>query len=111
MPFTIDNSNVFVDKTLIRVSSQGTKMRTLTDEVNNYKWEPAYMNVCQKYYEIEISYDHPEFYVIIKPVKPYYCCNFEEVFEFGDNCKEYTDNRIVALTTNPTNIQKNVKLI
>ena len=38
--------------------------------------------------------------VLVKPVKPYYCYVFEDMFDFGYDCDEFSENKIINIYTN-----------
>lgn len=37
---------------------------------------------------------------LLKPIKPYYCYNFEYLFNFGFQCEEFDPNKIIKIKMN-----------
>ena len=38
--------------------------------------------------------------VLVKPIKPYYCYVFEYIFDFGYKCDEFSQNKIISISSN-----------
>lgn len=36
--------------------------------------------------------------VYLRPIRPYYVCEFERLFQFGICCEDYDENRIIKIS-------------
>ena len=67
---------------------------------SDYTWKESYIQIRDlgksKTYDIYISKDHEDYDIIIRPREKYMCANFESLFFFSQQCKDYDKNRIIG---------------
>lgn len=82
---------------IIAPSTGKLTCRTIYSNPDDYNWEHADLSITGKYFEVYYSQDHPDYDIILKPFKMYFDRNFEVIFDFGFNCRDYDENKIVTL--------------
>jgi len=72
-------------------------LKTYKEKLNdNIKWEKKNIEMSHNIYEI--YYTEYNTKKLIKPFKPYNNYEFEYIFEFGPNCRNYDKNKILDIT-------------
>jgi len=64
---------------------------------NNLKWELITINI-DKYDTFKVYYCEYKNKKLIKPYEPYFIPNFEILFDFGYECKNYNHKKIIDIT-------------
>ncbi len=83
--------------------------RTVRDSniIPNGEWELysfAKGGYCIDIYKIYVCIDN-DGSVYMKPYTPYLSFEFEQLFNFGTNCKNYDENKIIVVTEKNFNTQ------
>ena len=53
-----------------------------------------------KIYEVYLTEDNPRYKYVIKPAKKIKSLEFEKIFGFGPDCRNYNENKMVGLYKN-----------
>ncbi len=86
---------------VISIPSTGAKITRL-NTISGVEWEHAVLTLYDffdnKQYEIEYC-NHPNILhsLIIRPIRPYDCGKFEQVFGFGQHCEDFTKDKFVVI--------------
>ena len=67
---------------------------------NNMKWllfEISKQGFSSNNYLIYVSHDNNNNNIYMKPYKPYMSKEFEELFNFGIQCKNYSDDKVIMV--------------
>jgi hypothetical protein len=94
-----------IDKILFLFRIILSKVRIIDkSKCQKYKWRKvsisfndAHFRYKTKIYEVYLTEDNPRFKYVIKPSKKICSYEFERLFDFGQECNGYDENRMVGL--------------
>tara|TARA_A100001015_G_C14721485_1_gene606071 strand:- start:95 stop:394 length:300 start_codon:yes stop_codon:yes gene_type:complete len=70
-------------------------------DINESQWKLFTLYIggySTKYFQIYVYLDKSNSTVYMKPYHAYYDYEFEQLFNFGINCKNYDENKIIQVT-------------